>query len=384
MVSIPVACSGTNLTRRQNPNKLDLTAGGSSGGEGALVRMRGSVLGVGTDIAGSIRIPALCCGTYGFRPSSNRVPFGGQAAPVRAGYPADIMPVAGPLARSARDVRLWLETVLHAKPWDSDWSCLAMPWTPVPTKSLTVGVVIEDPALPVAPPIVRAIKLATEKLQAAGHTIIPLEKFPSFREGSTLAWDYFDLDNDGTGFKFIDDSGEPWTPSVQGLYAPPPEGRPPRSLDDLFAMNVKRAQFKAGWHQIFGQNQLDVIVAPGHHATAVPHDTYGFTPYTVMWNLVNVNLAVPLTLPVADLSSQYPACIIPYLTADKSIDVADLRIPSCRLALSRLTRLQADGPLLDDPEVVDGVPCHIQVIARPEHDEALMSAVEVIEEALQS
>lgn len=65
-----------------NPNKLTLTAGGSSGGEGALVGMRGSILGVGTDIGGSIRIPAFCCGTYGFKPSTDRVPFGGQTNPV--------------------------------------------------------------------------------------------------------------------------------------------------------------------------------------------------------------------------------------------------------------------------------------------------------------
>lgn len=47
--------------------------------------MRGSVLGVGTDIAGSIRIPALCCGTFGFKPTIDRIPFGGQANPVRDG-----------------------------------------------------------------------------------------------------------------------------------------------------------------------------------------------------------------------------------------------------------------------------------------------------------
>ena len=48
--------------RTLNPHNTSLTAGGSSGGEGALTAFRGSILGVGTDIAGSIRIPALCCG----------------------------------------------------------------------------------------------------------------------------------------------------------------------------------------------------------------------------------------------------------------------------------------------------------------------------------
>lgn len=73
------------IDRLQNPYKLNLTAGGSSGGEGALVGMRGSLLGVGTDIGGSIRIPALCCGTFGFKPSTDRIAMGGQANPVRDG-----------------------------------------------------------------------------------------------------------------------------------------------------------------------------------------------------------------------------------------------------------------------------------------------------------
>lgn len=56
--------------RTLNPGNTKLTAGGSSGGEGALVAFRGSILGVGTDIAGSVRIPALCNGVYGFKPTA--------------------------------------------------------------------------------------------------------------------------------------------------------------------------------------------------------------------------------------------------------------------------------------------------------------------------
>jgi amidase len=51
--------------RPLNPNKLSLTAGSSTGGEVALLKMRGSVLGIGTDMAGSVRIPALCNGVFG-------------------------------------------------------------------------------------------------------------------------------------------------------------------------------------------------------------------------------------------------------------------------------------------------------------------------------
>ncbi|CAG7945448.1 unnamed protein product [Penicillium nalgiovense] len=50
--------------RTLNPHRSNLTAGGSTGGEGALIAMRGSVLGVGTDNVGSIRIPAICNGIH--------------------------------------------------------------------------------------------------------------------------------------------------------------------------------------------------------------------------------------------------------------------------------------------------------------------------------
>ncbi|KAK1657828.1 amidase signature domain-containing protein [Colletotrichum godetiae] len=61
--------------RTLNPHKTNLTAGGSTGGEGALVAFRGSILGVGSDIAGSIRIPSLCCGIYGFKQLPSRLIF---------------------------------------------------------------------------------------------------------------------------------------------------------------------------------------------------------------------------------------------------------------------------------------------------------------------
>lgn len=57
-----------------NPFNRNLTCGGSSGGEGALIAMRGSPLGVGSDVGGSIRIPAAWQGLYGLRPSYNRIP----------------------------------------------------------------------------------------------------------------------------------------------------------------------------------------------------------------------------------------------------------------------------------------------------------------------
>jgi len=252
------------------------------------------------------------------------------------------------LANSARDLRLFLETVIKSKPWDFDYTALAMPWQEVSKKeSLTIGVLVECPTWPVAPTIKRAVTTAAEKLKEAGHKIVTLDKFPSFKEATELSWSFFDIDNEGTGFKHIEASGEPWVTSVKDMYTPPPEGRKDKSLADLFEMNQKFLKFRAEWLKVFMENKLDVIVAPGAHQTAVLHDTFRWPPYTVMWNLL-----------------AYPACIVPYLKADKSIDLPDPKIPDY------------------DPEMVDGVPCHIQVIARSEQDEELMAAVEQVAQAL--
>lgn len=57
-----------------NAFNKELISGGSSGGEGALVGTRGSLIGIGTDIGGSIRIPAVLQGLYGLSPTIGRVP----------------------------------------------------------------------------------------------------------------------------------------------------------------------------------------------------------------------------------------------------------------------------------------------------------------------
>jgi len=66
-------CSNTIYGQTLNPRNLQKTPGGSSGGEGALVGGGGSVLGFGSDVGGSIRIPASFCGICGFKPTARRL-----------------------------------------------------------------------------------------------------------------------------------------------------------------------------------------------------------------------------------------------------------------------------------------------------------------------
>lgn len=195
------------------------------------------------------------------------------------------------MAHSPRDLRLFLETVIKSQPWDFDYGARAIPWHATPTRtSLTIGVFYECSSWPVAPPILRAIQTATKKLENAGHKVVQIEKFPSMSEATDLAWNLFDIDNSGTGQKFIIDSGEPPVKSVADLYTPPPGGRPTRTLDNFMDMTASRSGFQAAWHKIFTENKLDVVIAPGSQKTAVPHDTFKYPPYTAYWNLLEVRI----------------------------------------------------------------------------------------------
>lgn len=102
--------------RTTNPWDAGRTPGGSSGGEGAIVGAGGSVFGVGSDIGGSIRMPAAFCGTYAHKPSSGLLPLTGQFPIYVSGPDAGLQRnapylVTGPLTRSAGDLSLLLRVM---------------------------------------------------------------------------------------------------------------------------------------------------------------------------------------------------------------------------------------------------------------------------------
>jgi amidase len=130
-----------------NPWDTKLTPGGSTGGGAAAAAAGLGFLALGSDIAGSIRVPAHFCGIYGHKPTLNIVPLhghlpgGGGNATV---FPMDLA-VAGPLARSAADLRLMLQVCAGPEPEDA----VAVKWTPPPARGLRprdfrVGYIFDD------------------------------------------------------------------------------------------------------------------------------------------------------------------------------------------------------------------------------------------------
>jgi fatty acid amide hydrolase 2 len=104
-----------------NPYDLGRTVGGSSGGEGAVIGSGGVPFGLGSDLAGSIRVPAFCCGIFGHKPSVGVVPTTGHF-PMDPG-PGRRMMVIGPLARRAEDLLPLMEILNYddpEDPWDRE------------------------------------------------------------------------------------------------------------------------------------------------------------------------------------------------------------------------------------------------------------------------
>ncbi|KAG0153169.1 hypothetical protein PDIDSM_5019 [Penicillium digitatum] len=346
-----------------NPHKTTLTAGGSSGGEGALVAFRGSILGVGTDIAGSIRIPALCCGVYGFKPTTDRIPYGGQVSGVMEGIPG-LIPVAGPLAHNIADLKLLVSSVVaDGQAWKYDSSAVGVPWQTSPSginanESLIIGVLAEDPHFPLHPPVTRALDQAVEALTRAGHRIVRLgadDEVQKVAYASRMSWQILTY---GPFEDHLAASGEPAVTSVargaggpmsSGPF-PVPQGLGP--FETIQALHVARQRVLDVWRQMWVDQELDVILAPGAQSTAVSHDTYGWPHYTAIWNVLD-----------------YPACIIPFGKVSKELDPEPM---------TTADDVQPDY----HPDEVDGVPCAIQVVAPRFQDEKCLWAADIIDQVL--
>lgn len=161
--------------RTLNPRNKSLTAGGSTGGEGALIALRGSILGFGTDIGGSIRVPAVCNGIYGFRPSVGLIPHDGVRDVTTPGTDG-IRSTAGPMATSLRDCSLLLKTVMQADTWKYDSTSISIPWTDLrPVRKLRIGVAQNDGVFTPSPPVRRALDQSVDLLRGNDSIeIIPI------------------------------------------------------------------------------------------------------------------------------------------------------------------------------------------------------------------
>ena len=114
------------IGRTLNPYNRLLSCGGSSGGEGALIALHGSPLGMGTDVGGSVRIPAAFNNIWTLKPSHGRLPIG------RMKKTADgqdiVSSVCGPMAHCVGDLIYFMKAILQQEPWNVDSKVIELPW----------------------------------------------------------------------------------------------------------------------------------------------------------------------------------------------------------------------------------------------------------------
>ncbi|KAG6890091.1 hypothetical protein C0995_012040 [Termitomyces sp. Mi166 len=164
-------CSNPLWGRSTNPHNDQYTCGGSSGGEGALLAMDGSAVGIGSDIGGSLRIPAAYCGIYSLKPSTGRISFAGSRSPVN-GFEG-IKTVVGPMARSVEDLQLVSRVVFGVQ--GDEQSIAPIPYRQIqlPPK-LRFGYYTSDNFVKASPACQRAILETVEALRKKGHECIEL------------------------------------------------------------------------------------------------------------------------------------------------------------------------------------------------------------------
>src|SRR4051794_2138268 len=156
--------------RTNNPYDPTRTPGGSSGGEAAIIAAGGSPLGVGNDMAGSIRLPAHFCGIAGLKPTTGRVPLTGFFVPV-AGLLKPFWQ-HGPMARRIEDLALGL--AIMAGPDGHDPSMAPVPLgesAAVDLRTLRVAIHADNGIASPTPETAEAVRRAATALRGAGATV---------------------------------------------------------------------------------------------------------------------------------------------------------------------------------------------------------------------
>ncbi|XP_053325974.1 vitamin D3 hydroxylase-associated protein-like [Spea bombifrons] len=167
-------CSNSIFGQTLNPHNHKKTCGGSSGGEGALIAGGGAVLGVGTDVLGSIRMPCSFCGICGLKPSGDRLSPIGFSTPVSGMKSAVMMP--GPMARDVDSLALFMKAVLCDDMFQLDPTVPPVPFRDEiynSTKRLTIGFYDTDGYFLPSPAMRRAIQETKTLLEEAGHKLVP-------------------------------------------------------------------------------------------------------------------------------------------------------------------------------------------------------------------
>ncbi|MEV6270379.1 amidase family protein [Kribbella sp. NPDC051936] len=301
--------------RTNNPADLTRTPGGSSGGGAAALAADLTYLEYGSDLVGSIRLPAAYCGVYGLKPTNGLVPQRGFQVPGTPYLPSELpnLSTIGPLARTAGDLRL----ALHATAGPEAPYTYTLP-RPRHTRlaDYRVGVVLDHPAAPVTSEVGDALSDTIDRLARSGAKIV--DNWPD------------DVDPDEQAEEFgrqvelffalhANPDDDPGGGSGSGL-----------TLEDVRGLDRRRMAARGRWQRYF--EDVDVFLCPTSFTVAFPHgsSTIDGLPYEtqVFWIAHAALTGHPaLSMPIARTPAGLPIgaqVIGPWHEDDTAITFAEL------------------------------------------------------------
>ncbi|KAL4736165.1 amidase signature domain-containing protein [Aspergillus similis] len=352
-----------------NPCNRNLSTGGSSGGEGAMQALRGSAFGIGTDIGGSVSMPASFQGVFSIKPSAGRISFKDAA---NTGKGQEVMPtVVGIMGRSVDTLQLILKSLLFLEPWLHDPYTLPIPWRSEleykPQDELAYkpafGFLANDGVLTPHPPISRAMEIVKEALQSKGHQLVDWD-WPHNKETIDIHCSIARGDGCHDVYDAVHLSGEPFVPEITNLF---PNGKPraPLPLPEYEGIVRKMKDYRHRYLDYWistaertGDRPVEALLSPvTPYAGVLPGKFYPST-YTTSVNVLD-----------------YASVVIPVTLADKKIDVVSPNFT----ALNEVDQLNME---YYDPEKYHGAPAAVQLIGRRLDEERLLSLAKLVVEAL--
>ncbi|KAL1985127.1 hypothetical protein VTN96DRAFT_8256 [Rasamsonia emersonii] len=360
-----MACETVNniIGRTLNPRNKNWSCGGSSGGEGANVGIRGGIIGVGTDIGGSIRVPSAFNFLYGIRPSHGRMPYAKMANSM-AGQES-VQSVTGPIAHSVPDLRLFLTAVLAQEPWKYDSKVIPLPWrqseedvikNKIKSGGLTLGFYNCDGMVLPHPPILRGIETVVSTLRKNGHDVVEWTPY-NHELALKILYCFFTSDGGADVRRDMDASGEPPVPNINDLL-----GYSNRAFDinELWDVNLQKWRYQCEyldkWRELEEKlgKELDAIIAPITATAAIRHDQFRYYGYSAAINTLD-----------------FTSVVVPVTFADKTVDVK-------KEDYQPLNDMDKAVQEEYDPEAYHGAPVAIQIIGRRLSEERTLAIAEEV------
>jgi amidase len=356
-----------------NPVVQTLSCGGSSGGEAALQAMRGSSVGLGSDVAGSVRIPAAFCGTYSLKPTHNRLSFkhAANTNPGQLNAPAAI----GVMGTSIESLKLVMSAVLSTKPWLRDPSVIPLAWRSdieqevlgrvdrhgraAAGAPLRIGIIHNDGYMRPHPPIARGLRMIEAALTRAGHEVTDWNP-PSHSDAAQIHMSFLQSDGGHDIYKQLELSGEPIIPPLRQLFEPAPPFSAVKIQELAIAARDSCEAYLEYWNSTSTADgrEVDAFVMPvAPHAAVIPGRQV-YIGYTEIVNLLD-----------------YSAAVIPVTNADKEVDLADPRhVP--------FNDLDALNWSWYDPEAYHGAPVGVQIVCRKYEEEKVWAIAQIVDTLL--